>query len=129
MAGVMKVFIDLDGKAWGLSDVVQACLSERNLRNILSLTEEGRDLIATHLDGDTASKSVLSTLRTRLFPFKSVAALWKINRAKGRTFSLKNFLESNQILILGNNQSATAPIQAINQVLFKRLSELLLDLP
>lgn len=138
LAGIMNVFIEKARDvrkqnpsikpAWRLADVVYASRNPDRLRHVLSQTEEGRDLIELHLEGSSNStRSIISTLRTRLLPFEVVAALWSHAGRANRRISLKNFLKGNGILVMGNNQEAIAPIRAINRVIFRRLTELLLN--
>ena len=128
LCGVIQVFI-ARGARWQLADLILAMRTPDRLRAVLSATARGRDLIALHLEAATASLNVLSTARTRLAPFEVVGALWQRAIAEGRTLSLRAFLEAPGILILGNHQSALAPIQALNRVIFQRLTELMLDQP
>ena len=126
LCGAIQVFIERQS-AWQLADLILTMRTPDRLRAVLTLTQRGRDLIALHLEAATTSLNILSTARTKLAPFEVVAALWKRAAAQGRTLSLKAFLTQPGVLILGNNQSAIAPIQAINRVIFRRLTELLLD--
>ena len=59
------------------------------LRQVLALTQRGRDLIALHLEAATTSLNILSTARTRLAPFEVVAALWKQRRRAGTHFEFE----------------------------------------
>ena len=139
LAGVMNVFIERGElreqktgllPEWGLSDVLYATKSPERLRLVLSQTAAGKDLIQLHLQGDATPRSVISTLRTKLIPFDVIAALWSHARhpnGKRKRISLQDFLKTNTVLVLGNNQAARAPIEAINRVLFQRLTELTLD--
>ncbi len=67
--------------------------------------------------------SVLATVDTKLEPFSIIAALW--DRAK-YTFSIRQFVESESLLILDNHEEAHEAVSAINRVLFARLTEALL---
>jgi hypothetical protein len=126
LCGAIQVFIERSAN-WQLADLVLAMRTPERLRQVLSLTQRGRDLIALHLETPITSLNILSMARTRLAPFEVVAALWKQAANQGRMLSLKTFLKEPGVLVLGNNQSALAPIQAINRVIFRRLTELLLD--
>ncbi len=139
LAGVMNVFIERGERReeetglapeWGLSDVLYATRSRERLEFVLSQTEAGKDLLQLHLQGETTPRSVVSTLRTKLIPFDVIAALWSQARhpnGKRKRISLEAFLKTNAVLVFGNNQAARAPIEAINRVLFQRLTELTLD--
>jgi type IV secretory pathway TraG/TraD family ATPase VirD4 len=132
--GVMNAFIEKHPKdckdGWGLSDLVYTMRSEDRIRQVLSNTVEGQDLLKLYLGMEKTTLSIVATVRARLAPFEVPAALWKRARTsdgKPRRFSLEEFLSSSKILILGNHQTASAPIQAINRLLFRRLSELILS--
>lgn len=127
VAGVMSVFVER-AEAWTLADLLYALRSPERLAHVLAQSPEGADLIELHLMGETTTRSVLSTLRSKLAPFDVPATLWRHAGAAGRQFSLGDFLQRNQVLILGNYQAARAPIQAINRLLFNRLAELILGL-
>lgn len=126
LCGVIQVFI-ARGAQWQLADLILAMRTPERIQSVLSLTPRGRDLIALHLEAAVTSLNVLSTARTKLAPFEVVAALWQRAIDAGRTLSLREFLEKPGILVLGNHQSALAAIQAINRVIFQRLTELVLD--
>jgi len=137
LTALMNVFIEKgrekqqqDGTKpeWTMADLVFAMRSRRHLVHVLGQTEEGRDLIDLHLSAGETSISVLSTARSRLAPFAVPAALWRHAGRAGRRMSLQKFLKINGgVLVLGNNAKAQAPMQAINRVLFLRLSQLVLD--
>ena len=58
-------------------------------------------------------------------PYRIVAALW--DKAKG-SISLREWIQSKEkILVLGNSPTNRTAIDAINQVLFKRLSQIILE--
>ena len=65
----------------------------------------------------------MSTIETYLGKYQFVAAAWE--RAE-RSISLAEWLTSESILVLGNDEQARTALDAINQVIFKRLSELIL---
>jgi len=133
LAGVLTFFFENADKSakrpWGLSDVLYVMRSEERLRRVLEQTDEGKDLIALHMEMERTSKNIVSTGRSFLIPLQVPAALWRHAGEQGRLISLKDFLTKNCLLVLGNNQKALAPIQAINRLVFQRLTELILDQP
>jgi type IV secretory pathway TraG/TraD family ATPase VirD4 len=129
LTGVINTFIETAPGRWEFADLVLAMRSPQRLAHVLAQTPEGEELIEMHLEGGgTTPRNVLSTGRARLARFQVPAALWKHAGAVGRKFSLCSFMKENRILLLGNQQSARAAIQAINRLLFQRLTELILDL-
>ncbi len=55
--------------------------------------------------------------------YEFIAASWE---RSSRSISLREWLETESILILGNDEATRTALDAINQVIFKRLSELVL---
>lgn len=129
VAGVINTFNVTAPGRWTFRDLVFALRNPALLQHVLLHTDDGADLAALHLDGGNTSRSVISTARSKLAPFEVIAALWHQAELAGHRISLRSFLKENRILVLGNNQAAITPIQAINRVLFQRLTELVLDQP
>jgi len=144
LAGVMNVFIekgierqDTRGDKseaekkpdWRLADVIYAMRSQERLEHVLNQTEEGKELIALYLRNEKTTGAILSTADTRLTPLIVPATLWRKAGDKGRKLSLEEFYRGRYVLVLGNNQQARQPLQALNRIIFQRLTELLLDLP
>ncbi|MDE2125253.1 MAG: type IV secretion system DNA-binding domain-containing protein [Armatimonadetes bacterium] len=127
LTGVINVLVERSGEEWRFSDILYAMRSGDRLRHVLRQTPEGEDLIDLHLEGGNTTRSVISTARSKLAPYEVVAALWRHAGAAGRRISLHEFLRSNSILVLGTNQAALAPIQAVNRVIFQRMTELILN--
>jgi hypothetical protein len=67
-----------------------------------------------------------ATIEEKLSQFRILAAFW--SRAQDE-ISLDEFLETEQILILGKDQRIDVALGAAYQLLFRRLSELILALP
>jgi type IV secretory pathway TraG/TraD family ATPase VirD4 len=125
LTGVMLSFIE-SGAEWGLRDLVLTMRIPQRLEEVLSQTETGRDLLEVHSGDSRAYRDVLSTARSKLAPFEPVAAAWA--RAEQRV-SLRAWSEGEMVLVLGNDDSVRAAMDAINQVLFQRASELVLRKP
>jgi len=147
LRGVITAFIRLaaaqrTSPAWDLADIILAMRSEARLRHVLSQTEEGRDLIGSYLSkSENVGANIIATARSHLSAFDVIAALWQragrgfrieepdgsYRSRSGRKISLQEFMKGNQVLILGNNQRAKAAIETLNQLLFQRLTELVLN--
>ena len=123
--GVLLALIQTAPRRWTLRHVVLILRSESLLRQVLSSTDSTRYLLQFFEQASTF-QNILSTVLTRLAPFEIVAAAW--DRSENR-ISLREFLESESILVLGNDEDNRAAIDTINQLLFKRLSELVLAQP
>lgn len=126
MEGVMVAFILTRPHQWTLRDVLVALKSSSRLTAVLSSTPETKDLVETYLSNDKESKSIIATIGTKLGALDVVAALWESANSK---VSLRDWLSSESILVLGNDEAYRASLDVINQVIFKRVVELLLAQP
>ena len=123
LSGAMLSLSELAPLRWTYRDLILSGTSRTRLEAVFERTERGRDLIESYFAEERTLANILATLRTRLAPFEPVAAAW--SRAK-RSVSLREWAEGEFVLVLGNDESARAAIDAINRVIFERLSELLL---
>lgn len=126
LEGVMTAFILTRPKQWTLRDVLVTLKSASRLSAVLSSTPTTKDLVETFLANEKESKSIIATLATKLGPFDVVAALWE---SAGTKVSLREWLDSESILVLGNDEAYRSSLDIINQVIFKRVVELLLARP
>lgn len=122
---VMMSFIH-SGAEWTLRDILVAMRSQKRLTEVLEKTPAGTELLEMHGGDPRAFHNVLSTARSRLAPFEPVAAMW--SRAKTKV-SLRDWVSGDMVLVLGNDDSARAAIDAVNRVIFQRCVELALKEP
>lgn len=122
---VMMSFIR-SGSEWALRDVLLAMRSKKRLEAVLGKTTEGAELLEMHGADARAFHNVLSTARSRLAPFEPVAAMW--SRAKTKV-SLRDWVTGDIVLVLGNDDSARAAVDAVNRLVFRRCVELSLRQP
>ncbi|MBA4064551.1 MAG: hypothetical protein C0501_12735 [Isosphaera sp.] len=121
------VFTALDltaPRAWTLRDVVLAMTSPR-LRELLDRFDETRDRLRYFADDRTLA-NIMATVSTELAPYRAVAAAW--DRAPN-AISLADWVRGEFVLVLGNDESVRAPLDAINRAIVQRATELLLNLP
>jgi type IV secretory pathway TraG/TraD family ATPase VirD4 len=139
LTGVMLVFMNCTkGNTWTLRDVILAMLYEPYLRYLLSYvtTNEGEllpitaRLLSSYLEGDPkTTANIRGTINSHLSIYEPIAAVWQQAWDTGRRLSLTEWVETDQILILGNDEAARSSLDAINQAMFKRLTEILLSQP
>lgn len=98
---------------------------ESLLRQVIGASEATRHLLQ-YTEHSTTFQNILSTVLTRMAPYEIIAATW--DRTEHR-LSLRRWLQSESILILGNDEDNRAAIDTINPLIFKRLSELILAQP
>ncbi|GDX39728.1 hypothetical protein LBMAG21_00200 [Armatimonadota bacterium] len=139
LTGVMLAFIECvpKEKAWTFRDVVLAMLYEPYLRWILSfeVTRDGRPfpmlsrLRRSYLEGDPRTNSnIRASINAKMSIYEPIAAAWDLADKQKRTFSFKEWVRDScaDVLVLGNDEASRAALDAINQAMFKRATELLL---
>lgn len=133
------------GGRWTLGDVVYPLFKKDNelLKATLARHEETQDRLQYFNARETAD-NIISTIRALMRPFQTVAALWDEAERESEQERASQGLNSNprlvslevwardtrgEILILGNSQKLQTSLRLINQVIFKRASQILLSLP
>lgn len=130
LTGVICSLMQEKGQSWDLADVIAACIELKRIEERLAGT--GRHVYAQMAlgvlgSGDTRN-NVFAELTSHLFEFLPFAAAWRAARKRGKVLTLRQFVERpGQILLLGANQTYSEPLQVVNHLLLKRLSETVLD--
>lgn len=120
--GVLLAMIINAPKRWTLRQVILLLRDEILLRQVIKSTE-ATSYLGQYCDQSATFQNILSTILTRVAPYEIIAAAW--DRSKER-LSLRAWLESEAILVLGNDEDNRAALDTMNQLIFKRLSELIL---
>ena len=127
--GVILSFIE-KRVAWTLRDLVLALSTNQQVtKSILSLSPLNKNRVNSYFAAkNETNMSVWSTIQTKISRFETIAA--GFDRAK-QSISLHAWLKEStgSVLILRTNQAVREAIDDINAALFRRLSELILDLP
>lgn len=125
LSGVIRAYMMVAPNRFTFRDVVLATKDRAILVKLLSLFEQTRDRLE-HFKEERTAQSVMSTLITKMAPYDCIAAAWS---HATEAVSLKQWAGGRMILLLGTDDGARAPLDAINRVLFRRASELSLALP
>ncbi|QDV73678.1 type IV secretory system conjugative DNA transfer family protein [Botrimarina mediterranea] len=105
---------------WTFADLVLATTSRERLEAVLSRDEFGRDALEGFLPDSNTGHCVASTIYASMVFYEAVAAQWQ--RVSGR-LSLKDWLTNNSVLLLGDNEAASASLEVINRTMFRFLAE------
>lgn len=128
--GVLLSFIR-SGADWRFSDLIRTMHTVERLQRVLDRCPETRHIMGRFEHNRETLDEVMATVATKLTPYEPIAAMWDKAYAQNRKISLEHWIsdqgKDNSILILGNNERARVAMDRINQVIFKRVSELLLD--
>jgi hypothetical protein len=124
---VIVTFLKTASGDWTFRDVIVTMRERGRLTRVLKQTEEGRELLGLCFANEETAQNVMATVNVRTKPYRSIAACWQWAKEEGRTVSLTEWLSQESVLVLGNSHKARPAIRAINQVLFTRLAQLILD--
>lgn len=114
LAAVVTVFVRTRPGEWTLRDVLLVMRSKALLRAHLEPHPFTRHVVESFLDvGEVTVGSILATVATKLGPFELIAASWA--KAK-RSFSIHDWLRTNAIVILGNDERMRETIDTVNQL-------------
>lgn len=123
--GVLLALILQAPKRWTLRQVILLLRDETLLRQVIQSTQATRYLLQ-YCEHPATFQNILSTILTRVAPYEIIAAAW--DRSQKR-LSLRGWLEGESLLVLGNDEDNRAALDTMNQLIFKRLSELMLAQP
>lgn len=125
LAGMITAFQQNAPGTWTLRDLILGGRSSADLMRILSSCPYTEGLLS-HFSVTDTSENVCSTLSNRLNDFEPVAASWN---KTNRKFTLKEWLDGQKMLVLGNSATCKQPIRKINQLLFSSIAKAVLDRP
>lgn len=127
VSGIMMSFIYRHGKFWGLHDVFNAALSDRDtVVEILRRYPRGRDLIEFYFntEAEKTFDNIRMQIASELMPLILPAAhsQW----AGERKFSLTDFLgQEGEVLVISQDLAAREASNPLIRAMFRRLIDLL----
>jgi hypothetical protein len=122
--GIMWSFILRSPGCWEGRDIILCQRSESRMKEVLGKCPETRHLIELHFEPRSTFQNIRSTLAARLDPFEPVFACWHRAETKIR---FRDWVDSESIVILGNDPQRRAAIHPINRVMLKWVTQLLLS--
>lgn len=123
LTGVIVSLIKNAHYAWTFRDVLLIMKSRERIREALEACSYTSELADEYLQDGVTSNNIMSTIASKLHRYEFIGAVWD---KASKSISLKDWLNSESVIILGNDESARSALDAINQVIFKRLTELIL---
>ncbi len=126
VGGVLKAFI-ISRKQWSLRDLIHVTGSEERLRAVLLSSKYTRDRVSRYFEPKDTFKNILSTISNVMVKLERVAAVWERTPTE-RHISLNTWCrEKGSILVLGRQFDRSETLTLLNQIVFRRISELLLS--
>ena len=111
---------------WRLSDLTFIMRSSDRMQNMLRETVRGQDLLSQFIHSGETWGNITATISNRLNDYDIVASLWD---HAPHAVSLKEWSESESILVIRKNHQCTEVIDAINRVLIAVAKRHLLSKP
>jgi hypothetical protein len=125
MNGVILSFF-LSDIPYTFGDVLRTLRHFGLMRRVLQLHPETSHLVAVYLKDKRLRRNLMATIGSRVQIYEAVAASWEVAQQK---VSMKDFVRSDWVLLLGNAKVSPQVIQAINCAMFKTLANEALNLP
>ncbi|MCP5523249.1 MAG: type IV secretion system DNA-binding domain-containing protein [Verrucomicrobiales bacterium] len=120
--GALLGFIKERPSEWTFRQLLLTVRDAGRLRKLLKAHELTAYLVS-YFEPQATFQNILSTILTYTAPYEIIAAAWE--RSESRV-SLRDWVEGESVLVLGNDEANRAAIDTINRLLFKRLAELIL---
>lgn len=120
VSAIVESLIRHSPGTWTFSEFVYVTLSMERVKDILNKDEEGRETLANFFGDDRTAYQVYTTVVSRMSYYRPVAGLWQRSKHK---LSLRHWLTTESILLLGTNATAETALSAINEVMFRVLVE------
>jgi len=115
VAACIKSFIQHAGTDWNFSDLIHVTTDSEKLRKLLSRDELGQAVLKNYLAENNTGYGVATTVAADMELYSPIAGLWQ--RAE-RKLSIRQWLEESSVLLLGENETASATLDVINAQMF-----------
>lgn len=123
-AVILALIITRPGQ-WTLGEVLNILSSGKRTKRLLYSVPQTRNIAEEHFSRNSRTlTSVQYTITGYASEFRAIAALYEKSERK---YSLQQWLKEESILVLGNNEELRTSIDAINRMIFNRITELLLS--
>lgn len=119
--GVIMGFIQ-SRRRWTLRHLLLQLRDADRLQMHLERNEATRFLLQ-YFSHTATLQNIISTLLAHLAPFEVIAATWD---EANTSISLTQWMREESILVLGNDEANRTAIEAMNRLIFRRITELVL---
>jgi len=124
VSGLIKAFmIEAPGR-WTFRDVFVCLRDLRFLMGVLMSCDYTKADMGRFFGAEKTSWNTIQTIASHLSEYEFLASAWEDIDTK---ISLKDWMDKEAILVLANVESSSTALQAINQMLISKITQLLLD--
>lgn len=107
------------------ADVLRPLRDLDLLKSVIGRHRQTNHIGNCYFHDQRMAANLMSTIQSKILFFEPIAACWE--RAT-RLVSIKDWAKSEYILVLGNSEVSRSAIDTINRCIFKRASDVTLDL-
>lgn len=126
IGGALKAFI-IRRIPWTLRDLILVTTNKARLQQVLASTPYTAGRIEQFFKPEDTFHNVLSTIANAMGPLESVAAIWH-SLPSERRISLNRWCsEECSILVLGSQFDRGQTLTLLNEIIFRRLSDVMLS--
>jgi hypothetical protein len=125
LLNLIDVFNTLAPRRWTLRDVVIAFQDPTELEQIYGLVPDiERKIRAFFVEQGRELLSTITTVKSRIDRYEPIAAAWANTK---ETISIDKWITEESILLLGSREKSKAVMDAVNQLLMRRIHQTVLD--
>lgn len=125
-ANLMQVFIEIAPGQWRLSHLLYVMRSADRIKAVLGATTKGQDMLSQFEHSGETWGNITATISNRIRDYEIVAAL---HDHATQSFSVKEWNETESILLLQKSQDCPEVMDALNRVIFTLAKRRLLSKP
>lgn len=120
LIGIVESLITHSPFRWQFSDLVYISLSKERTRQVLERDSRGQEVLDSFFGDERTAYQVFTTIVSRMAYYRPVAGLWQKQEQR---ISVREWLNSNSILLLGSNATVKTSLDAINQQIYRVIVE------
>ncbi len=129
MQGVMEAFIKQAPGEWTLRDVIYALGAVDTIKEVIAPHPQIKRDLQDTIGDDISFRNVMSTMKTILMPYRSIAEAWHRAWQAGSRVSLSEWISGEFVLVMGKSERHREASNAMTRAIFSRLSALLQQEP
>lgn len=115
VAACMRSFIKHSGTDWVFSDLIHATTSWDRMKQVLERDAMGQQIVETFLGDNNTGYGVATTIVADMELYSPIAALWQ---RSSQRLSIRDWLQGDSIVLLGENETASATLDVLNEQIF-----------
>lgn len=129
LENIVSSFIEHSPRRWTLRDLCLSIETDSIIEAVLKRSTHTEWVLgALFQDAETTAK-IVAKLTAAMKGYRDIAAIWDnaVREGKNKQFNLRQWLQSDDGILVFRNSKNRVEIDAINQLFFRRFAEIILD--